>query len=614
MRKLRRQRAQRCALPPAAGVASEPIHRDSLRTSSAPHTTPDAGISQYGNVFAGWFQRAPHEGVLAPDAELLISTLDPLGVADRQGSWSAPGVVLTQTLLHTTAEASRGQVPTVCPHTGNVMVSWIRLDNRRQLCDQLNLPERELSDADIALAAYREWGESMAEHLHGEFSLVIWDAHRHRLHLVRDRLGTRPLFYSITPGVLAFATTQAALRGMPGVDDSEDPMWRAWHTVGRVPHSNAPLALRGARRLPAAHWMSVDAQSQRQERYFEFRDDSPWETRREPHWLEEYRAELKRAVLAATRNTGLLGFETTGGLDSSSVLAMAAAYRPSERDKMHTFGYATAEHMPQFVLETSMMWGVKSNHIFTTWGNPDRWEVARRQFFYESLVGHTCEHGSVLGFWDLLQEVRSRRIRVLLSGYGGDEGVTSHGFEILSEFARARRMDLVLATFPGRLRHFRGIRWLRDRRDSGGRSPTAAAQESAALGRLARLEEDYLGVLGASEIEAIKATVQCEVAVLRTARDNGANALALHQLSSERLVLRLEQSAILAAALGVEYRWPLLDSELIQQYLTTPSIWKAGQGQGRYVHRRAMENILPRRILESNTKKMGRRISIPQSP
>ncbi len=50
------------------------------------------------------------------------------------------------------------------------------------------------NDADVMLAAYLAWGPAMAHHVHGEFSLTVWDSRSHRLHVVRDHLGQRGCF------------------------------------------------------------------------------------------------------------------------------------------------------------------------------------------------------------------------------------------------------------------------------------------------------------------------------------------------------------------------------------------------------------------------------------
>ena len=61
----------------------------------------------------------------------------------------------------------------------------------------------------------------------------------------------------------------------------------------------------------------------------------------------------------------------------------------------------------------------------------------------------------------------------------------------------------------------------------------------------------------------------------------------------------------MALSYGIDYRWPLLDHRLMQRYLSTPSIEKAGRGVGRLLHRAALQGIVPAKVLEKPTKYMG---------
>jgi asparagine synthase (glutamine-hydrolysing) len=68
----------------------------------------------------------------------------------------------------------------------------------------------------------------------------------------------------------------------------------------------------------------------------------------------------------------------------------------------------------------------------------------------------------------------------------------------------------------------------------------------------------------------------------------------------------LENCSLMAASFGVEYVWPLWDSRLVQQWLSTPSIWKVGErGVGRYLHRRAIVGVSADNVAWKSSKDMG---------
>jgi len=77
---------------------------------------------------------------------------------------------------------------------------------------------------------------------------------------------------------------------------------------------------------------------------------------------------------------------------------------------------------------------------------------------------------------------------------------------------------------------------------------------------------------------------------------------------------RHENCTLMAEAYDVDYRWPLWDVRLVQQYLSTPSIEKVGPGGiGRYLHRRAIDEVVPKRVAWKPTKDMGYQKALRQT-
>jgi asparagine synthase (glutamine-hydrolysing) len=84
------------------------------------------------------------------------------------------------------------------------------------------------------------------------------------------------------------------------------------------------------------------------------------------------------------------------------------------------------------------------------------------------------------------------------------------------------------------------------------------------------------------------------------------NDAVLYLLSRPFLPTRLEDCSLMAASYGVEYSWPLLDQRLVQQWLTTPAVWKVGDGCiGRYLHRRAIDGVCADKVTWKASKDMG---------
>jgi asparagine synthase (glutamine-hydrolysing) len=72
------------------------------------------------------------------------------------------------------------------------------------------------------------------------------------------------------------------------------------------------------------------------------------------------------------------------------------------------------------------------------------------------------------------------------------------------------------------------------------------------------------------------------------------------------IAARLDNCTLMGASYGIDYRWPLWDVRLVQQYLSTPNIEKVGpRGVGRYLHRRAIDAVVPKRVAWKPSKDMG---------
>lgn len=183
------------------------------------------------------------------------------------------------------------------------------------------------SDTEVLLAAYREWGDAMVEHLDGMFAFAIWDEARQRLLLARDRVGIKPLYYSeggakggSEPSSFAFASEPKALLCVPGIDRGLDPTaLDAYLELYYVP---PPLSIfRGIRQLPPGHRLVWERGETRIDRWW---DAPPRIDRRrsDDEWAEEIAPVLEHAIVGQTVADVPVGAFLSGGIDSSTIVAV----------------------------------------------------------------------------------------------------------------------------------------------------------------------------------------------------------------------------------------------------------------------------------------------------
>lgn len=201
------------------------------------------------------------------------------------------------------------------------------------------------SDTEVLVHGYEAWGEGLPARLNGMFAFVIWDRQRRRLFAARDRFGEKPFFYTVRPGFFAFASELSALIRHPAVDRTIDPRaLQKFFAYGYIP---APGALyRGARKLPGGCSLTFDLDNccLHERRYWQFaiQAEAHAPGDRIPALAEELRELLDRAVARRLVSDVPLGIFLSGGIDSSTVLALAARHRPPATLDTFTIGFNEA--------------------------------------------------------------------------------------------------------------------------------------------------------------------------------------------------------------------------------------------------------------------------------
>lgn len=551
-------------------------------------------------MYAGWasFGRTDRHRDLGPDTELLLAKLTPFHTPDRVGTKHLDRFTAAQAITFNTPESQDEVLPSICPVTGNVLTSWLRLDNRTDLGRDLGFSGGELrraTDPDLVLAAYRRWGVGCASKLEGDFSFALWDQQRQALYLARDSIGVKPLFYTNCAGAVAFATTAAVFPEFPLVDTEPHPVWLA-RFISETSMSFTETPFPGVLKLAPGHWLlATDEGPPKIQRFHEFVDDAPWADERDPARVAEYRLVLEEAMLGRLRSSHPHGVETSGGLDSSTIVGFIPYLDESQLATLQTYGSAIYQDEPRRILETSRFHAIRRNNILTSLATDHHAGVIRGL----RTLGYPVEHGSVLTHIPFYSMVQESRARTLHSGFGGDEVVTNHGRHLTQELMSRRRWRLALSELPGRP-IARPARFLK-RTTNYIRSGSLSATEKARLRQ--RLTHQLLND-EALEVASIRDQLMSRVSDA-SSKHTSINSWILGDCLASFVPTRTEQSTLVAASYGIDYRWALLDRRLMQQYLSTPAIEKWGEGFGRFLHRRAIAGVVPPAIAWSPSKNMG---------
>jgi asparagine synthase (glutamine-hydrolysing) len=288
------------------------------------------------------------------------------------------------------------------------------------------------SDTEVIVHLYEERGADCVTPLIGDFAFAVWDARARRLLLARDRLGVRPLFYTMpAPGDLRFASEVKALFADPSLPRRIDP-----EALDQTFTYWAPLPGRtlfeGVRELPPAHVLVAEQGRVRAHRYWRLRvDPEPRNRRPEAEYAEELRALLVDATRLRLRADVPVGAYLSGGLDSSAITAIVHHYTGN---RMETFSVAFTEAAyDERRYQQAMARALGTRHHVL--------EVSARDIgaAFPEVVWHTetaLLRTAPVPFFLLSRFVRAHGLKVVLTGEGSDEFLG--GYNIFKE-AKVRR-------------------------------------------------------------------------------------------------------------------------------------------------------------------------------
>jgi asparagine synthase (glutamine-hydrolysing) len=275
-------------------------------------------------------------------------------------------------------------------------------------------------DTEVILRAYAEWGEACLPRLHGPFAFAIWDARRQICFLARDRLGIKPLYYSLNGQRLRFASSVQALLAAGDVDTRLDPVALHHHFTLHAVVPAPRTVLSGIRKLAPASSLRVNGQGGGGETpYWHLSARRPARPLSAAEWREAIHSSLKQAVrkrlLIADVKVGVL---LSGGLDSSLLVALLAEQGVSD---LLTFSVGFEDqpeesgHEFQYSDAVAAHYGTR-HHQYRI---PNSEVLARLPEAVANMAEPMVGQDAVAFY--LLSEQVAKTVKVVQSGQGADE-------------------------------------------------------------------------------------------------------------------------------------------------------------------------------------------------
>ena len=346
----------------------------------------------------------------------MVSGISHRGPDDR-GLWSSPNATcaLGHARLSIIDLSPAGHQPMLDSLTGNAIVFNGEIYNFQALrkdCQAAGDVFKSHSDTEVILALYRRHGFGCLKFLRGMFALAIWDEQRQQIFLARDRVGKKPLNYSVTKTGIAFCSELHPLSRHPGVDTGID--LEALELYLQCQFIPAPWTIyRGIRKLPPAHYAVYDGTGLKIEQYWEidYRHKIQISEADAVDALEDKLTEAIRLRMIADVPLGAL---LSGGVDSSVVVALMAKL---SKEPVNTFSIGFEEEA-----FNELPWAQKAAERCGTKHYPEivKGEVEHLLPILARHYGEPFADSSAVPSFFVSAAAR-RHVTVALNGDGGDE-------------------------------------------------------------------------------------------------------------------------------------------------------------------------------------------------
>ncbi len=529
---------------------------------------------------------------------------------DSEGLWLENQVALGMRRL-SIIDLHTGEQPVYSEDKSIVVVMNGELYNFREVRTDLEKRGHKFetqTDTEILPHLYEEYGDAMLEHINGMFAFALWDKNKKKLLIARDRFGEKPLYYGVFDNQLIFASEPKVLLANSAVkaEINLDAL-RSYLSFDYVP---APHSIyKGISKLPAAHFLSVESGEIKTRRYWNLAWQKP--AREQGRTLESSAKELRELLADAVRMQLVsdvpLGILLSGGVDSSTVAAFATQFS-TEKVKTFSIGFEE-DSFDESKFARQVATHLKTEHY------EDKLSVERAADLISEIgqwLDEPMSDGSLIPTFLLSRFVR-KHVTVALGGDGGDEifagypmyyaHKVSDVYNGIPQFLRSGLIEPFVNNLPVSSKNLSF--------DYKAKRFVAASKYD-----LVTRHHSFFGSFSLGEQQNVLSKdvlAQTSNDIYRDAKDllkicDAANEIEQMQFLdinfylAEDILTKVDRASM---AVSLEVRAPFLDPRIAEFAASIPLEYKLKGSQGKYILKKAMENLLPKNILNRPKKGFG---------
>lgn len=468
----------------------------------------------------------------------------------------------------------------VCVAFNGEIYNYVEL---RSELEAAGMPFRTRSDTEVIINGYIAWGTGVFARLNGPMALALYDCRKSALLLARDRIGKAPLYYAVKDGVLYWASEIKAILGVCG---SESFPVRSGAVDDYVINGRRDIDgtfWNGIDDFPPASFAWIDKDlSVRQESYWSLpprrltsKEISPREA------VDRCAGLLIDAIRVRVRADVPVGFELSGGMDSSAIVSLAAKFL-HERVKTFTIKFAQAHSDEEpYARALAELYPDKIEYNVIRPGNDDFWAEANEFMWIEEEPFHCPNLHTNQA---LRRKIRSQGIKVVIAGSAGDEVLAGYHSEYYLPFLRHL------------LKQGRWVDLLKEIRANTENSPIKTLIKlSTGIDNSGRRFSQTRGLLK-------NVYVNNEITRERIEKRGDFDGRMADNMSKWLMNYWLRSGNKAAFGIPIEARSPFLDHRFVDFAFTLPPEYLIKDGWHKWILRQAAKDILPEKIVWRKNK------------
>lgn len=467
------------------------------------------------------------------------------------------------------------------------------------------------SDTEVVLHAFEHWGIDCIHRFRGMFAIALWDERKRELWLIRDRIGVKPLYYSIHHGRITFASEIKALLQDPEQQRSvhEEAFF---HYLSFLTTPAPQTLFDGIKKLPCGTWLRISENGDiREHKYWDVLDHTtPLTGVSEKEVTERLMAELRTAVKLRKVSDVPVGVFLSGGIDSST---NAALFSEGEDRPVKTFsiGYKGEYQSYQNELPYArrMAGEVRADYHERLLSVDDLISFLPQMVHLqdEPIADPVC-----VPLYYVSKLARDNGVIVCQVGEGADE--LFWGYPAWKTSLNLQRYDDLPVPRSLKRAGLQGLRllgkeqtfyyeWLR--RGSLGQpvfwgGAEAFTQEQKQRLLSPRLRKKFAELTSWETIRPIRA--RFEEKAWEKSHLNWMSYLDLNLRLPELLLMRVDKMSM---GVSLEARVPFLDHKFVELAMSIPEAMKTKNGQLKYILKKAVRGLIPDELIDRKKQGFG---------